>query len=199
HRLLLAAGDVFAERGYRAATIREIVEKAGANIAAVNYHFGDKEALYTAVLSFVCEGAEAFARGVGEEADAPEEELHLFVRGFLERCLGANGMSWRGRLMAREMSEPTPAMKTLVDRVMQPTSERLVRLVRDACPALTDQEAWLCALSIIGQCTHHMHSEAIISRLDAPIPRGPNAIDALAAHITRFSLAAVRNYSDTRV
>ena len=42
-RVLEAAGEVFAALGYRAATVRQICEKAGANIAAVNYYYGDKE------------------------------------------------------------------------------------------------------------------------------------------------------------
>ena len=52
-RLLEAAGEIFAHYGYRAATVRQICEKAGANLAAVNYHFGDKEGLYLAVLRSV--------------------------------------------------------------------------------------------------------------------------------------------------
>ncbi|MCU1343136.1 MAG: transcriptional regulator, TetR family, partial [Candidatus Acidoferrum typicum] len=49
-KLLEVAEHVFADRGYQAATIREICVRAGANVAAVNYHFGDKLGLYTEVL-----------------------------------------------------------------------------------------------------------------------------------------------------
>ena len=49
-KLLEAAGPVFANRGYQAAKIREICEGAGGNVAAINYHFGDKLGLYTEVL-----------------------------------------------------------------------------------------------------------------------------------------------------
>ena len=49
-RLLETAGEVFAEKGYEAATVREICEKAGVNLAAVNYYFGGKELLYVQTL-----------------------------------------------------------------------------------------------------------------------------------------------------
>ena len=49
-RLLEAAGEEFAEKGYELARVRSICERAGANLAAVNYHFGDKEQLYLDVL-----------------------------------------------------------------------------------------------------------------------------------------------------
>lgn len=48
--LLAAARDLFAERGYDGASIRAITERAGANLGAVTYHFGSKEALYHAVI-----------------------------------------------------------------------------------------------------------------------------------------------------
>ena len=50
--VLDAAGEVFADRGYEQATIRDICRRAGANIAGVSYHFGDKKALYIEVIAY---------------------------------------------------------------------------------------------------------------------------------------------------
>ncbi len=49
-RLLTAAGEVFAERGFHDATIKQITDRAGASLASVNYHFSDKAELYAAVI-----------------------------------------------------------------------------------------------------------------------------------------------------
>src|ERR1700722_14461691 len=79
-RLLDAAAAIFAERGYQAATTREICVRARANAAAVNYHFGDKLGLYKAALKSVigrCQksGVETYALS----AMAPEQALRSFV------------------------------------------------------------------------------------------------------------------------
>src|SRR3954470_15915076 len=85
--LLEAAGEVFAEAGFRAATVREICQRAGANIAAVNYHFGDKEKLYLEVLRHAQRyAAEKYPTNMGVTVDAtPEEKLQAFIRSFLLR------------------------------------------------------------------------------------------------------------------
>src|SRR5882672_8263904 len=84
-QLIEAATEVFARAGFRAATVREICQKAGANIAAVNYHFGDKESLYAEVLRHALHRARQKYPpdlGLGPKA-TPEERLHAFVHSFL--------------------------------------------------------------------------------------------------------------------
>src|SRR5579872_793581 len=85
--LLEAAAEVFAEAGFRTATVREICQRAGANIAAVNYHFGDKEKLYRAVLKDSFRIAMArYPADLGLPARAtPEQRLRAFVLSFLMR------------------------------------------------------------------------------------------------------------------
>lgn len=189
HRLLEAAGEVFAQKGYDAATVREIVERAGANVASVNYYFGGKEGLYLEVLGFACEAART-PRPEGE----PRERLLGFIRHFLTRCLGARHDSWRGLLLAREMAHPSPALQTLVDKLMRPVMDQLISLVRELGPHLDEREAWLSAASIMGQCAHHRHAEAILERLGAPLPAGEERVEILARHILTFSLGGLGAY-----
>ena len=88
-RILLAAGREFAERGYEAATIRDICTAAGANVAAVNYYFGDKHRLY---IESVKHAHEARLRQVPQPEWAPgtpaAQKLRDFVGSMLDRMLG---------------------------------------------------------------------------------------------------------------
>src|SRR4051812_20479295 len=86
-RLLEAAGEVFADFGFRKATVRDICSRAEANVAAVNYHFGDKHKLYSEVLKYAHGCAIAkYPPSLGLSPDSlPEKRLHAFVLSFLQR------------------------------------------------------------------------------------------------------------------
>src|SRR4029453_19573606 len=101
-RLLESARHLFAERGFEDVTVREICRGAGANLALVNYYFGDKLGLYLEVVNQAIAAVREFnslAMTAPEGSDA-EERLRLFVRGLLYRGFGfRGGDSWVHRLI----------------------------------------------------------------------------------------------------
>src|SRR5918994_4049771 len=132
-RLLKAAGEIFAEHGYRAATVRQICEKAGANLAAVNYHFGDKEGLYMAVLRSVpVAHAEKYPANLGVTPDATaEQKLGAYIQSLLRRVFDEGRPGWHTKIIAREMIEPTRALDTLMEEVARPVHQELASIVRE--------------------------------------------------------------------
>jgi len=195
HRLLEAAGAVFAAHGFRAATVREICQRAGANVAAVNYHFGDKEGLYFAVLKSCSEAAlQKYppTLGLGPHATGAER-LHAFVRSLLFRIADKGQPAWHGKLIAHEMTEPTKALTALLDKVYGPALKQLEAIVRELLgrrPPVTVVRQ--CQLSILGQCLYFHFARPTIQHIHPDQGFEPKDIERLAQHITRFSLAGIR-------
>lgn len=193
-RLLEAAADVFAEHGFRAATVQEICRRAHANIAAVNYHFGDKRTLYGEVLR------ESHRRAVekfGPEPDLdqgpPQDRLRRYVHSFLQRILDPDRPARHGRLIAREMFEPSGALDSLVRDDVRPRHRRLAKIAREILGAsASDEQIRLAVLSIVGQCIFFHHSRPMLEVLHPDQHYDHTQIEKLTDHITRFSLAALR-------
>src|ERR1700735_4222411 len=88
-RLIEVAGEIFAEEGFQAAKVRDICAHAEVNIAAVNYHFGDKLGLYKEVLRYaMCATESATPQQLSLPGQTPEEKLRVFVRGTLHHMYG---------------------------------------------------------------------------------------------------------------
>src|SRR5258707_427043 len=149
-RLVVVAGEVFAEQGFRAATVRDICTRAKANIAAVNYYFGDKQGLYfAAVQAAHCCPVELMNPVWPAELSAPDK-LRYFIEKMLRHLLDDQRPEWHARLMMREMAEPTEACVKLVEAYIRPTAETLHGILHDLLPARsTDQERWLVGSSVI--------------------------------------------------
>lgn len=196
-RILAAAGEVFAERGFHDATVREICQKADANIAAVNYYFRDKSGLYREVVLGACRDAQQRypLPGAADSSGGatPDQRLLMFVQGFLKRMLDAGRPAWFGKLLAREMVEPTEVLDLMVEQYARPNFTALRSLVREVVGAgPSDADVRRAAFSIVGQCTAHKHMHAMISRLAPDQTYSPEELDRLAEHIWRFSLAGLR-------
>ena len=126
-----AAGKIFAEEGYPKATVRDICRQAGANIAAINYHFGDKKGLYLAVLKHYQEiSFQTYPPDLGiKETQSPEEKLKAFIRSFLMRIMDEGRPAWFGKLLAREFTQPTWAFDILVKETIRPSFQILTGIV----------------------------------------------------------------------
>ncbi|RJP68478.1 MAG: DUF1956 domain-containing protein [Candidatus Abyssobacteria bacterium SURF_17] len=198
-RLIEAAGEVFAHHGFRSATVREICSRAGANVAAVNYHFRDKEGLYVAVLEHSLQSAtRKYPPDLGLRDQAtPEEKLRTFIHSFLLRILGEGVPAWHGKLMAREIADPTDALGRVVQSSIRPLHMYLASILSDLLkegkPAEGEERdvIFLCAMSIVGQCLQHFTGRRVIAAL-RPKSFNPADIERIADHITRFSLAGIR-------
>lgn len=194
NKLLEAAGRVFADRGFEAATVREICRRAGANVAAVNYHFRDKQGLYNQVLVRMAGEARIESmRATLEQSAPPEEILRRVIKARLQG-LGTDHLpDWHFRIVAREFSHPTPAMSRMIDKVSRPLYERLLDLVGQIIhlPA-DDEKTRLCTHSVMGQIFLYALACPILSKLWRGMKMTPAQMDRIADHIADFSLAYLR-------
>jgi TetR/AcrR family transcriptional regulator, regulator of cefoperazone and chloramphenicol sensitivity len=193
-RLLRAADRLFADRGFKKVTVRDICREADANVAAVNYHFGDKVGLYHEVLQDAINavrGTTEAARQAG--AGCPtEEKLRRFVAVFLQRVL-APGHETRHRLIQREIDDPTPELDALVEQGVRPRLEYLAGLVAEliGC-APSDEIALRCVGSLMSQTVMFGRRNPVGERLGFSFTGTPAQIEEAARHIAEFSIAGIK-------
>ena len=192
-KLIEAALEVFGERGYYHATIQQIVRRAGTNVAAVNYHFGDKAQFYGKVVSHALNLDQAAERvDLGDEP--PEEQLRTFVFWFVHNIVGLHKPSSSlEKIHIQEMVNPSPILDTLVDTFIRPNHMKLRAIVAALLPDdATEQDIRHHCFSVIGQCLHYKFARPVMDRLYADIEFTENYVNSLAEHITHVSLAGMR-------
>lgn len=195
-RLLDAAGEVFAEKGFASATVREICRKAEANIAAVNYHFGDKEKLYAAVFADSYPSPDISPNPADLAGLSPEDRLRAFVRVFLKHLLDPGRPSCHGRLMAREMNEPTGIFDAFLENEVRPRLAMLQGIIRDVAGELPPRVIAKCSMSVVGQMLHYHHARPVIKRISPIYADLDQHVEELVDQITRFSIGGIRAIAD---
>ncbi|POZ53323.1 CerR family C-terminal domain-containing protein [Methylovulum psychrotolerans] len=195
NRLLQIAVEVFAEQGYRDATVREICTRANVNVAAVNYYFRSKEGLYTEALVFAfTELNKLYPYQAAEDVGLPpEQRLNLFIQHFLNKLLDDSHLGIPGKLISREIAEPTKALDIIIAKAIIPQCALLEEIILVLLGGQADKMLLQrCVMSILGQCLMFKHSRSIIDRLFPEAIAGPAAIQASSQHIAAFSLAALQ-------
>jgi TetR/AcrR family transcriptional regulator, regulator of cefoperazone and chloramphenicol sensitivity len=191
-RLLEAAGEIFAEKGFKGATVREIIDRAGVNIAAVNYYFRDKERMYIEAVKHAACGEPEEAHLAWPPGTPPAVKLRDVIRGQLLKFQDPNRPEWLARLIMRELTQPSEACAELVRDYIEPRSKVLLGILRELMPAHTPRwKYFLTAFSIVGQCHFYCSHKPIIRLLVGEEEYKRFGMDALAEHITQFTLRAL--------
>lgn len=192
-KLLAVAGDVFIEKGFRDATVAEICARAGANISAVNYHFGSKEALYQeawrhsfaeSLKNYPLDG------GVSDSASA-EERLRGQLTSLVRRIADENNKDFF--IAQMEMVNPTGLLQEVMQTELIPMRQKTLALVRELLGSeATEQQVHNCEISIISMCVHPMVMQRIARRTeDKGMPAIIEDVSAFADHVVRFALAGI--------
>ncbi len=194
-RLLEAAGEVFAQRGFKAATIQEISQRAGANIASVNYHFRDKETLYREVFRYALEQSQE--RYVSYPVDSserrPAHKLKLELRRYLDVMFSQERAPWQAMMFFREMLEPSDVFNSLVEERMRPYQELIESMIRDVVgPQVEQNLIRFSAFAAISFCGSFRTLQNYLKQLFPDGRVSAESSDELAELITRFVLGGTR-------
>ena len=192
-RLIDAAAALFADKGFQNVTVREICKASTANVAAVNYHFGDKAGLYRAVVTFAIQimlETNELSQRAGDGL-SPEDQLRGFVRVFVSRLTGEGPNAWIHRLMAREMERPTDVLDQVMQQVLKPRIEYLCGVI-GAIMRLppSDPQVMRCVTSLQVQCL--VAARPVPKPIAKSLGTGPHDLEAMISHIVDFSLGGMK-------
>jgi AcrR family transcriptional regulator len=149
--VLESACEVFARDGYHEGTVAKICEAAGANRAAVNYYFGDKENLYREVWNHTLAVAlEAHPLSPKEDGLPAEDRLRSFMRSLLLRTFDPGPGGRFARLIAFEITEPQEFLEAERASVRELHGGYFESLMRELLgEGATEEELVLCHLMVL--------------------------------------------------
>jgi len=191
-RLIEAARELFARDGFDAASVRDITARAHANLGAITYHFGSKEALYHAVIErFATPLADRLAE-ISTETGPPLERLATALWVFMDHIWSRPEMP---RLMVRELASDRPLAEP-VARVIRRNMESLSRIVSDGQRDGTIRagEPHLMAMSIAGQPIFLALAARAIRQAIGTDPGDPAIRRLIAEHVITSAQAAFANH-----
>ncbi len=194
--LLDCAERLFLAKGFEAVSVREITDAAGANVAAVNYHFSSKTELYRACLKRrlgqVAQRRIALIERISSQGSHAtlNKIISVYVRDSFEEILRSPDGSRLLQTIYQEMSPAGVASDLVTSELIAPIHQALLRAIRQASPELPDKHISRCISSLSGQILHFLRFRDTIRQF---LSSGSETayIDEITQHITEFSLRGI--------
>jgi AcrR family transcriptional regulator len=187
--LLDAAEALFSEHGIQASSLRGITQRAGANLAAVHYHFGSKEGLVRAVFSRRLRPLEeerfrlleACDLAGGIEGEGIEQVIHAFVAPLIRRIRETDSFA---QLMGRAFMEPSEEVRAVVLQQLKPTADRFQGALRQLLPHLSEQELTWRFHFLAGGMGHTVGCRKMVARFSEGVCDGSDPEEMLGYLVT---------------
>ncbi len=199
-RLIEAAEALFADEGFDRVSVRDITNKAGANVAAVNYHFGSREGLVAVVMARYINPVteerlarlDALERRTGGKPLAVEEILEAFIRPFTTQ-IRRSELSEKlfFKLMGRMFGQQGCELPPVVEGLFITMATRFHKAFSKALPGLPADEIWWRMHLMSGAMIHTMAHSDKVQRMSAGEAGNPST-ELILSRFIRFSAAGMR-------
>lgn len=198
-RILDAAEQLFARRGFYGVSVRDITQAAGVDVALVSYHFGAKRALFTAVFERRAELLNAERLALLEEvrrATLPgppplEAIVSAFTRPLLERS-ARGGAGWKSyfALVAQVNNSPEWG-PVLMTRHFDPLVDKFIAVLREALPDCPSREIYWGYQFLTGALTLTFAETGRIDKLSGGLCKSSD-LDSVHERLSPFVAAGFR-------
>ena len=194
--LLECAEKLFLAHSIEGVSIRQITNAAGANVAAINYHFNGKMNLYREILAQrldeITRDKLALLKELDEQQPAAnlEQILDKFVRSYFELLLASPDSDRLLQIIYREMGPDAIASDLVATRLAIPIHQAFRATILKTRPDLDENHVSYCVSSIIGQVLHFIRAREILKDIRSP-DQHQSFIEDAVHHITQFSLRGI--------
>jgi AcrR family transcriptional regulator len=192
-KIIDAAGQLFAERGFKGVTVRDIVRQANTHLSALNYHFRTKDALYREVVLEACKQVSISEKGQQQlnKLD-PQEALLFLVKEGLKKYQGKSSSHWQIVIIARESSEPSSIFAEVVEKYFKPEADFVANLISKITDRKPDSHevrfAYLTMITLMETFSLYGH---LVDAVAPGLGEYCAMKDRLVKKIVRMTMAAV--------
>jgi AcrR family transcriptional regulator len=196
-RILDAAEELFMQHGFEGTSMRQLTSRAGVNLAAVNYHFGSKDALIEAVFRRRLDpmNAARLAELAKLEANgnlSPEAIIRAFVGPSLRLVEDAKGGGRNfTRLLGRTYTEPSKTLRALIGHMYAPTMERYKAALERALPQMPREELVWRMHFMFGTLAYTLAATDTVQLIAGCKPEDRYDAQLLEERLTAFLLAGL--------
>jgi len=194
-RILDSACELFAKKGFKNTTTRDIAQAAGVNLALINYHFGGKNNLYESIIENKFVEIKSAQLPAYTDSAPPETQLYEFTHFILGKIFDTSENSWKRNLVMNEILNPqSPFHEIIYERIVKRDIDFLRRIIVNITRKhIPETRLNRLTFSIFSQIVYYYYSIPII-QLSSPKQKfTAKDTEEIAREITEFSLAALKN------